>query len=95
MFAAIIVAAVMATAWFFIKSSFSRVKLDMPYLEFEGDNSAARYASGTREIMKKGYEQVTYMLLSSCVESHVFLQGYALLVYQKGSAILHVQSRQL
>ncbi|KEY71951.1 hypothetical protein S7711_07100 [Stachybotrys chartarum IBT 7711] len=71
MFAAIIVAAVMATAWFFIKSGFSRVKLDMPYLEFEGDNSAARYASGTREIMKKGYEQYIKKGLPFSMFNHV------------------------
>lgn len=33
-------------------------KLDMPQLQFEGDNSPARYLAETGALMKKGYKMV-------------------------------------
>jgi len=35
-------------------------QLGIPYVQFEGDNSMARYTTETETILSKGYEQVSH-----------------------------------
>ncbi|TVY78489.1 Cytochrome P450 monooxygenase ccsG, partial [Lachnellula suecica] len=52
------VAVVAIGAWLLYSKRASRPpKLNLPYLKFEGDNSAARYRSESESILKRGYER--------------------------------------
>ena len=53
-----------ASAWLVWKAQKPRPKLDVPLLQFEGDNSMLRYLNDTRSLMKKGYAEVSSYLPS-------------------------------
>jgi hypothetical protein len=53
-----------ASAWLVWKAQKPRPKLDVPLLQFEGDNSMLRYLNDTRSLMKKGYADVSRCLSS-------------------------------
>jgi hypothetical protein len=51
--------AAVASAWLVWKAPKPRPKLDVPLLQFDGDNSMLRYLNDTRSLMKKGYADVS------------------------------------
>ncbi|KAH6627324.1 cytochrome P450 [Chaetomium tenue] len=48
---------VAVAAWLVLRARASGPKLDIPYLQFEGDNSLLRYLNDTRSLMRKGYAE--------------------------------------
>ncbi|TGJ78286.1 hypothetical protein E0Z10_g10478 [Xylaria hypoxylon] len=57
------IAAIAISAWLLRQNTVSRrarpTKLNLPYVQFDGDNSASRYVAETEAILSKGYAQYT------------------------------------
>lgn len=47
-------------AWLNYKRPAPSPKLDLPYEQFDGDNSAARYITESLDILTRGYNKVGY-----------------------------------
>ncbi|KAK3296554.1 cytochrome P450 [Chaetomium fimeti] len=64
-----------AAAWLVLRARTSGPKLDIPYLQFEGDNSLLRYLNDTRSLMRKGYAEYTKQGKAFAMFNHVDFQS--------------------
>lgn len=61
MWTTLFLVASLGAIWFILRRE-AVVRLNMPYVQFDGDNSDARYISETKSLMERGYYNVRITL---------------------------------